>query len=152
MRYVCGLLFWRGEVLLVRKTRPVWQAGLLNAVGGKVEGHDLSIEAAMAREFEEETGLLGQDWHFLAVETHPDYALNFFSARVLGSDPRPAVPPVNDVGEALEWHTTAALDCPSGRGQMVGNLTWLLPLALDWRMPRAHVYVVANITEGPSWT
>ena len=44
-------------VLLIKKTKPSWQAGKLNGVGGKVEESDWSIESAMAREFEEETGI-----------------------------------------------------------------------------------------------
>src|SRR5687767_2261708 len=54
-------------VLLVRKARPEWQAGLLNGIGGKIQHLPIrpqdtelrwesSLEA-MRREFTEETGL-----------------------------------------------------------------------------------------------
>src|SRR5690349_13991679 len=36
--YALGFLFdGTGRVVLIRKRRPAWQAGLLNGVGGKVE-------------------------------------------------------------------------------------------------------------------
>lgn len=62
-RFVDGLLFdptW-SRVVLIRKTKPEWQAGLLNCVGGKIEpGED--IEMAMIREFREETGVSIGGW------------------------------------------------------------------------------------------
>lgn len=64
-RYVLGFAFSENSdiVVLIRKNHPEWQAGLLNGVGGMVEG-DESYEHAMAREFQEETGVLTreQDW------------------------------------------------------------------------------------------
>lgn len=53
--YVCGFAFTEdGRVLLIRKARPDWQAGLLNGIGGKVEKGETPT-GAMMREFEEET-------------------------------------------------------------------------------------------------
>ena len=40
---------------VIKKERPVWQAGLLNAIGGHVEKGEYPVEA-MQREFLEETG------------------------------------------------------------------------------------------------
>lgn len=55
------------RVLLVRKTKPAWQTGLLNGVGGKVDHFMESLDTgkmrpetpleAMVREFQEETGI-----------------------------------------------------------------------------------------------
>jgi len=51
------------KVLLIRKTKPDWMAGRLNAVGGHVEEGE-TFEDAAVREFLEETGLDSQDrWH-----------------------------------------------------------------------------------------
>jgi 8-oxo-dGTP diphosphatase len=61
--YVVGFMFnpVYSEVVLIRKTKPAWQRGLLNGVGGKVEpGEDFLT--AMNREFEEETGVHGLKW------------------------------------------------------------------------------------------
>lgn len=55
--YVAGIVFdLRGSsMLLIRKTKPKWQAGRLNAIGGKVEPWE-TPDQAMDREFAEETG------------------------------------------------------------------------------------------------
>jgi 8-oxo-dGTP diphosphatase len=57
-QYVLGFAFDEFDsdrVVLIKKNRPEWQAGLLNGVGGKVEKYEVEIEA-MVREFREETG------------------------------------------------------------------------------------------------
>lgn len=56
--YVLGFAFEpnRNEVLLIEKTKPEWQAGFLNGIGGKVEDEE-SYTHAMTREFKEETGI-----------------------------------------------------------------------------------------------
>ncbi len=79
-QYVCGFMFsddfkW---VAMVTKNKPAWQAGKLNGIGGKIEqtGHrpdDQHTELpheAMAREFEEETGVATnpQDWTLFRSE------------------------------------------------------------------------------------
>lgn len=59
-----------GEVVLIEKKRPVWLAGLLNGVGGKIEEGEEPIEA-MVREFREETGVEvdGEQWkHFCEMK------------------------------------------------------------------------------------
>jgi 8-oxo-dGTP diphosphatase len=56
--YCLGFLFSksRDRVVLIKKTKPDWQAGKLNGIGGKIEDNESSVEA-MVREFAEETGL-----------------------------------------------------------------------------------------------
>lgn len=56
MNYVCGFAYCEGDVLLIRKNRPEWQAGKMNGIGGKIE-HAEGIRSAMAREFKEECGI-----------------------------------------------------------------------------------------------
>jgi 8-oxo-dGTP diphosphatase len=58
--YTLGFLFNLdcSRVLLICKNRPDWQAGRYNGIGGRIETErDESSEAAMAREFREETNL-----------------------------------------------------------------------------------------------
>lgn len=57
--YVLGFAFnpASDSVLLIKKVRPDWQAGLYNGVGGKIEP-DEDHSDAMQREFYEETGIL----------------------------------------------------------------------------------------------
>ncbi|HEV2071076.1 MAG TPA: NUDIX domain-containing protein [Acidimicrobiales bacterium] len=64
-------------VVLIRKNRPRWQLGRLNGVGGKVEPGE-TLDAAMRREFTEETGVYVQDWHHFATLTWEEGLVHFF--------------------------------------------------------------------------
>src|SRR5258706_10631348 len=65
--YVVGFLFDdEGNVALIRKTKPLWQKGLLNGVGGKIEPGEEPIKA-MRREFLEETGAGVLDWRLFRI-------------------------------------------------------------------------------------
>ena len=54
--YVLGFLFNKdlSQVALIRKTKPEWQKGQLNGIGGKIEPGEDPL-GAMIREFREET-------------------------------------------------------------------------------------------------
>src|SRR4051812_25828831 len=83
-KYVLGFAFWRNQVALIYKTKgPDYVIDTWNGIGGKIEEDDLFPEAAMCREFEEETGLYihPEDWNLFATQTGkswdgPDYQLN----------------------------------------------------------------------------
>jgi 8-oxo-dGTP pyrophosphatase MutT (NUDIX family) len=63
--YVLGFAFNdRGRVALIRKTRPTWQRGRWNGIGGHREGLEQPREA-MRREFLEETGVDTDPTHWL---------------------------------------------------------------------------------------
>lgn len=73
-KYVLGFAFDRNgdNLVLIEKQRPEWQAGKLNGIGGKIEPEDSSPNAAMIREFKEETGVetfIGglYGWHHFAT-------------------------------------------------------------------------------------
>ena len=53
--YVLGFAFdeEKQNVLLIKKTKPDWQKGFFNGIGGKIEAGETSLEA-MIREFKEE--------------------------------------------------------------------------------------------------
>ncbi len=74
--YVAGFAFRHNRegdhahVLLIRKNRPEWQAGLLNGIGGHVDVDEDMCIHAMVREFREETGIETsvRDWqHFVGL-------------------------------------------------------------------------------------
>jgi 8-oxo-dGTP pyrophosphatase MutT (NUDIX family) len=141
--YVAGFLFNadKARVLLVRKTRPEWQVGLLNGIGGKIEDMGESAEEAMVREFKEEVGWDPKiGWDFFCVEEGPGYQVYFFRSTLVSPEIPWAAPSVNDVGEPLAWY-----DLPL-KEPAVGNLNWLIPLALD---PR-HIKVSAGALVGPT--
>jgi 8-oxo-dGTP diphosphatase len=81
IRYVCGFLFSedRQRVLLIRKNRPTFHAGLFNGVGGKVEILEAPREA-MEREFGEEADVEGLDWQPVSVLRGDSWTVHFFAA------------------------------------------------------------------------
>ena len=87
IRYVLGFLFNRDmtEVALILKTKPKWQAGKLNGIGGKVEPGEASAEA-MPREFAEEAGLGTRscNWdHCLTMGRTGQWRVRVYRNRVL---------------------------------------------------------------------
>ena len=80
-QYVLGFIFnYAGDILLIEKKRPEWQAGLLNGVGGKIEPFELP-KAAMSRETKEETELnIPEDyWRFVCLIEGEDYQTHVFT-------------------------------------------------------------------------
>ncbi len=124
--YVCGFLFRKNnsEVALITKLKPQWQFGLLNGVGGKVEEGE-SPEAAMIREFEEETGALVIDWEpFLTMKVN-GVEIAFFKS-TNGDDVRIESKTAEHVG----WYGLDTVNFFK-RHPKVRNLQWLIPMALD---------------------
>jgi 8-oxo-dGTP pyrophosphatase MutT (NUDIX family) len=146
-KYVCGLLFQGNKLLMTEKKYPDWQAGLLNGCGGKVEPGEENYEA-MFREAREEMNLRVDDytrsWSFFATETGPDYVVTFFRAMAHVTY---APPLVNDVGESI----VSIFPLHEADRKMVGNLRWLIPLALDWRQVLVTTVTTHDIRRRPSW-
>jgi 8-oxo-dGTP diphosphatase len=70
--YVLALLFTedRGRVVLMHKTRPAWQAGRVNALGGKLAAGESPADAAR-REVREEAGVDVASWETFLVWDDP---------------------------------------------------------------------------------
>ncbi|MGG5812563.1 NUDIX domain-containing protein [Falsiroseomonas sp. CW058] len=79
-RYVLGfaLSLDRRSVMMIRKLRPSWQAGLLNGVGGRIEDGETPA-AAMRREGWEEAGV-DLDWSPLATLRGEGFHIEAFEA------------------------------------------------------------------------
>jgi len=133
--YVCGFLF-NGDftnVLLIRKKRPEWQAGLLNGVGGKVEDGETPY-AAMEREFMEETGQFVGAWKhfgkmkgFTAGCYSKSFKVDYFGLQmdnISGFEDF-----VSQTDELLEVIAVERLT-PT-RKDVVENVPWLVGLAID---------------------
>lgn len=128
-KYVVGFLFTDGHVLLVRKRFPLWQAQLLNGVGGKVEPGE-SFDDAMVREFQEETGLHVGDKHWDRFATLSGHGWRMGCYRA-------SVPTLHDAVFALDRKLNDAEErlevCRQDsvmRGQYntIPNLRWLIPM------------------------
>lgn len=122
--YVLALLFTtdRRSVVLMRRTRPAWQAGRINALGGKLLPGESAARAA-SREVAEEAGVqVGEDaWREVAVWRDPVYRMHVLSAfHTAAESARTA--------EDQEVFLCDATALPS---ECIENLRWLVPLALD---------------------
>lgn len=144
-RYTAGFLFVDGEVMLVRKTHPAWQAGLMNGIGGEVEGEE-SVQRCMSREFAEETGWHINEWDYFARETGPGYEVHFFRYTMNGCNVKSVQWPHNDRGEELEWCDANNIKYP-----VIGNLHWLIPLALDPRPIECVIKTTGDIRSIVTW-
>ena len=71
IKYVVGFAFSkdRNDIVLIKKNKPEWQAGMVNGIGGKIEDTDDRPVDAMRREFKEETGVdtLANKWKHYAT-------------------------------------------------------------------------------------
>jgi len=128
--YVVGFLFRNGgdEVALIRKSKPAWQKGLLNGVGGKIESDELPI-TAMIREFEEEAGAYILNWRNFAVMTLKDGGQIYFYSSHEEAEVE------SKTEESVEWYPVAHLR----QYGTIQNLNWLVPLALDEGVELAEI-------------
>ena len=125
-RYVLGLMFNadRSAVVLIRKLKPAWQAGLLNGIGGKIEDGETEREG-MVREFTEETGFQTdpEHWREFCQLQGDEFVVYCFTATSQYS----YVCANTQENERIEKTLVANL----GLVSCVSNLTWLIHAALD---------------------
>jgi 8-oxo-dGTP diphosphatase len=127
-RFVDALLFdpLFKFVVLIRKTKPAWQAGKLNCVGGKIEPGE-TPEEAVRREFCEETGLDVPVWYrFLDLDLVRDNGelICFYSVGNVGQ--------VETTTE--ETVTVQLVDMLMLRPEIetIPNLRWMVQMALSF--------------------
>jgi 8-oxo-dGTP diphosphatase len=67
------------DLLVIKKTKPEWQRGKFNGIGGKLEFGE-TAKQCMVREFEEECGIKSQesDWEPLIKFVGSDYIVHVF--------------------------------------------------------------------------
>jgi 8-oxo-dGTP diphosphatase len=146
-RYVVGFMLdpTLSKVVLIRKAKPEWQAGLLNGVGGKIGDNipNETPEQAIHREFKEEAGLEGLDWKpYLTLRT-PHSELYFFRAignvhkAYSASDEDVSVYDIHDVMD---------------RCDTIPNLRWCIQMARTFHYgERAQEFKVEEVM-APEWT
>jgi len=141
MNYVCGFMFSedRAHVALIEKQKPDFLKGMWNGIGGRIDSYE-PAEFAMAREFEEETGV-----HTTVTEW------NKFCHLTIGPDP------VNGEDNSVIFYAAFSskvnnvktMESESVRRvhieyavkymKLVNNLSWLIPMALDEQVVMADV-------------
>lgn len=132
-KYVLGFAFTANSALtrlaLIGKTKPRWQAGKLNGVGGKIEPGEEAHDA-MQREFREETGVDIEEgmWELFAKlkgEHFEIYCFRVFDDRVVNvrttTEEKVQLLPVET------WQRTFL----SEPDIFIDNLGWLMALALN---------------------
>ena len=122
--YVLALLFTPDarRVVLMHKNRPAWQAGRINAPGGKLtSGED--VASAARREVREEAGVDVPEavWQEFLVWDDPVYRMHI--VRAFHDAASRAY-----TAEDQEIFLAEVDDLPS---PVIENLRWLIPLALD---------------------
>lgn len=128
------------DVVLIRKNRPEWQAGLLNGVGGKIEPGETVLEA-MAREFVEETGVSIESWEPFARLKWEEGIVHFLR---YFATPETLCACSTITDESIEVHKIHTLGMPGpGRANVTPNLRWLVPLAAH----RHDTYDVIDVAE-----
>lgn len=133
MDYVVGFQFNRygDRVALIRKGRPEWQSGLWNGIGGKVDPGE-TPEAAMLREFKEETGVPQDhiEWEpFARLDTWTKNRVFFYSSF---TDQVELIRSVTD--EPVDIFGLAFATTMTDR--LVPNVPWLVSMALSMRRER----------------
>ncbi len=129
--YVVGFLFTTNlnQMSLIHKLKPAWQKGKYNGIGGKIEKGETPAEA-MRREFEEEAGLDIDTWRqFFVLRDKLGSKIYFFEAR---SDEltesmtmeKISAHAVSIIGARMYFNGMNEI-------QLIPNLRWLIPLALD---------------------
>lgn len=142
--YVLALLFTpdRRRVVLMRKTRPAWQAGRVNALGGKLAPGE-SVGAAAEREVREEAGVVipAAEWEELLVWDDPVYRMHVVRAAHAEAER----------ARTAEDQEVFLADVAALPPELIDNLRWLVPLALD-RDVAVPVRVTSANPEGSGLT
>lgn len=145
--YVAGFAFSKGNregigqgtrVLMVKKNRPEWQAGLLNAIGGHIEPGESPYQA-MVREFLEEVGMLQLRWTHYVTLTGEGFRVYFYYAYMnidtYHSDTDEQI--VNVLTGDMLWGTGE---------EALPNIPWLIAMARSMkRGERAKSFQVSEV-------
>ena len=137
-RYTLGFIFTSSleEVLLIHKLKPEWQKGRINGIGGKVEVGERAL-ACIVREVKEEAALQSQEheWIHMGKLSAADWITDVFVMKYMGDK--------NDAksveAEKIEWF--ALNNLPEN---IIGNLSWLIPLAIDKIISKTPGDFIAN--------
>ena len=104
----------------MRRTRPAWQAGRVNGLGGRIAPGESAASSAR-REVREECGVDVAVWREVLVWEDAEYVMHVLSA-------------VSDVARearTLEDQEIFLADVNALPHNVIDNLRWLVPLALD---------------------
>ena len=104
----------------MRRTRPSWQAGRVNALGGRLLQGESPATAAR-REVREECGVDVAEWCEVLVWEDAEYVMH-----VMRTESDQAL-----AARTLEDQEVFLADVNALPHNVIDNLRWLIPLALD---------------------
>lgn len=108
------------QVVLMQRTRPLWQAGRVNALGGGIIEGETPASAAR-REVREECGVDVAEWTEVVVWEDAEYRMHVMRAMsARASEAR-----------TLEDQEVFLASVDALPANVIDNLRWLVPLALD---------------------
>jgi 8-oxo-dGTP diphosphatase len=163
--YATGFLFDKSktQVALIVKTRPQWQAGKLNGIGGHVDrwrhqpgcpteslipcdqmNYDPCTcggetpDQAMQREFREETGLNLDAWEKFTVLEGYSFRVHFYRRFVTSETLYQAKSMTDEEVRIVDVKDIPVLST-------IPNLRWLIPMALSMDDDRAASFVVREV-------
>jgi 8-oxo-dGTP diphosphatase len=110
------------RVVLMRRTRPAWQSGRVNALGGRLlDGESAGVAAQ--REVREESGVDIDAAEWLEVLVWDDAEYRMHVVRAMNDRAREA--------RTMEDQEVFLADVDALPANVIDNLRWLVPLALD---------------------
>jgi 8-oxo-dGTP diphosphatase len=120
--FVLALLYTadKKQVVLMRRTRPDWQAGRINALGGRITVREQPADAAR-REVREECGVDVLEWVEVLQWEDAEYRMHVMRAlsdRALDA-------------RTMEDQEVFLASVDALPRNVIDNLRWLVPLALD---------------------
>jgi len=141
--YVAAFIFdlMGNRVLLIQKTKPAWQAGLYNGIGGKLEEDETPLDAVI-REIKEEVNLDITTWkNFASLEGDvcPDKGAGWkvhwfytFTNKIANFK--------NNTDEIAEIFQTQLLP-----ENTISNIPYLMHMALNFEKDRADFLQIKEI-------
>lgn len=133
--YTLGLLFNSDltKVLLINKTKPDWQKGKINGIGGKVEVGESHFNC-MIREFQEEAGLSVSWWDNFTTIKGDTY---YMSCWVAKGAPEAAVTQTEE--------EVILCDVGSLPKNVLRNIRWLVPMAINFLETKSDYFKIEEL-------
>ena len=138
IEYVVGFMFSSDfkKVALIEKTKPNWQKGKLNGIGGKVEKDEFPLDA-MVREFKEEAGIKYDYWNKFCTINSINSIVYFYYA----------VCSKNKFSEIKTIEEEKVIKCCVNEipKNIITNINWLIPMAISMSKDLADEFMITEI-------